>query len=69
MAELEERGCFGCPGQRLHHDVVETLGRIASEDAKCVLREFEARLSEGLSRSTGRVLAEFIDKLLEASDT
>ena len=69
LAELEGRGCCGCRGQRLHHDVVETLARIASDDAKWVLRQFETRLADGLSRRTAMALAEFIDKLLEASDT
>ena len=69
LAELEDRGCFGCRGQRLHHDVVETLARIASDDAKWVLRQFEARLSDGRSCRTAVALAEFIDKLLEASET
>ena len=66
LAELEERGCFGCPGQRLDHDVVETLARITSDDAKWVLRQFETRLSDGQSCRTAVALAEFIDKILEA---
>ena len=67
LAKLEERGCFGCPGQRLDHDVVETLARITPDDAKWVLRQFETRLSDGQSCPTTVALAEFIDKLLEAN--
>ena len=67
LAELEGRGCFGYPGQRLDHDVVETLAQITPDDAKEVLRQFETRLSDGQSCRTAVALAEFIDKLLEAN--
>ena len=67
LAKLEERGCFGCPGQRLDHDVVETLARMTSDDAKWMLRQFETRLSDGRSCRSAVALAEFIDKLVEAN--
>ena len=69
LAELEERGCFGSPGQRLDHDAVETLGQITSDDAKWVMRQFETRLSDGQSCGTAVAVADFIDKLLEAKDS
>ena len=68
LAELKERSCFGYPGQRLDHDVVETLAQITPEDAKEVLREFESRGSDGQSCQSVVALAEFIDALLEAND-
>ena len=68
LADMEERGCFGCPRQRLEHDVVDTLARITSDDAKWILQQFESRLSDGQSCRTSVALAEFIDKLLEAND-
>ena len=68
LAELEGRGCFGYPGQRLDHDVVETLAQITPDDAKEVLRQFETRLSDGQSCRTAVALAEFIDNILEAHD-
>ena len=68
LVGLEERGCFGCPGQRLDHDVVETLAQIAAEDAKEVLRQFETRVSDGQSCQSAVALAEFIDALLKAND-
>ena len=67
LTQLENRGCFGSPGPRLDHNVVEKLAQIISEDAKEVLRQFEARVSEGQSCGTASALAEFIDKLLEAN--
>ena len=69
LAELEERGCFGCPGQRLDHDVVETLARMESDDAEWILVQFETRLSDERSCRSAEALAEFIDKLLEDNDT
>ena len=66
LAKLEEHGCFGCPGQRLDHDVVETLAGMPSDDAKWVLQQFETRLSDGHSCGTAVALAEFIDQILEA---
>ena len=68
LAKLEEHGYFGCPGQRLDHDVVETLAGMEDDDAKWVLQQFETRLSDGQSCGTAVALAEFIDKLLEAND-
>ena len=67
LTQLENHGCFGSPGLRLDHNVVEKLAQFISEDAKEVLLQFEARVSEGQSRGTASALAEFIDKLLEAN--
>ena len=67
LAELEGRGCFGYPGQRLDHRVVEMLAHITLEDATEVLREFETRVSDGQSCQSAVALAEFIDALLEAN--
>ena len=68
LTQLEDRGCFGYPGLRLDHNVVEKLAKIVSEDAKEVLLQFETRVSGGQSWGTAEALAEFIDKLLEAND-
>ena len=68
LAGLEDRGCFGCPGQRLDHDVVETLARMESDDAEWILVQFETRLSDERSCRSAEALAEFIDKLLEDND-
>ena len=65
LAKLEERGSFGCPGQRLDHDVVETLARMESDDAEWILVQFETRLSDERSCRSAEALAEFIDKLVE----
>ena len=67
LAELEGRGCFGYPGQRLDHDVVETLAQIAAEYAKVVLRQFETRVPDGQSCQSAVALTKFIDALLEAN--
>ena len=67
LTRLEDRGCFGSPGLRLDHNVVEKLAEIVSEDAKEVLLQFETRVSEGQSYRTAGALGEFIDKLLEAN--
>ena len=66
LAKLEEHCCFGCPGQRLDHDVVETLAGMEDDDAKWVLQQFETRFSEGQSCGTAVALAEFVDKILQA---
>ena len=66
LANLEEHGYFGCRGQRLDHDVVETLAGMPSDDAKWVLQQFETRLSDGQSCGTSVALAEFIAKILQA---
>ena len=66
LAKLEEHGCFGCPGQRLDHDVVETLAGMENRDAKWVLQQFETRVSDGQSFRTSVALAEFIAKILQA---
>ena len=66
LAKLEEHGCFGCPGQRLDHEVVETLAGMPSDDAKWLLQQFETRVSDGQSWGTAVALAEFIDNILEA---
>ena len=66
LANLEEHGYFGCRGQRLDHDVVETLAGMPSDDAKWVLQQFETRFSDGQSFGTSVALAEFIAKILQA---
>ena len=66
LAKLEEHGYFGCPGQRLDHDVVETLAGMENRDAKWVLQQFETRVSDGQSVRTSVALAEFIAKILQA---
>ena len=66
LAELEEHGYFGCRGQRLDHDVVETLAGMENRDAKWVLQQFETRVSDGQSFRTSVALAEFIAKILQA---
>ena len=66
LAKLEEHGCFGCPGQRLDHDVVETLAGMENRDAQWVLQQFETRVSDGQSFKTSVALAEFIAKILQA---
>ena len=67
LTRLEDRGCFGSPGLRLDHNVVEKLAEIVSEDAKEVLLQFETRVSEGQSYRTAGGLGEFIEKLLEVN--
>ena len=67
LTQLENHGCFGSPGLRLDHNVVEKLAEIVSEYAKEVLLQFETRVSEGQSCRTAGALGEFIDKLLEAN--
>ena len=69
LTQLEDRGCFGYPGLRLDHNVVEKLAHIISEGAKEVLRQFETRVSEGQSYRTAGTLGEFIDKLLEVNQS
>ena len=66
LAELEEHGYFGCRGQRLDHDVVETLAGMENRDAQWVLQQFETRVSDGQSFRTSVALAEFIAKILQA---
>ena len=66
LAELEEHGYFGCRGQRLDHDVVETLAVMEYKDAKWVLQQFETRVSDGHSVGTSVALAAFISKILQA---
>ena len=66
LAELEEHGYFGCRGQRLDHDVVETLAGMENRDAKWVLQQFKTRVSDGQSFRTSVALAEFISKILQA---
>ena len=66
LAELEEHGYCGCRGQRLDHDVVETLAGMENRDAKWVLQQFETRVSDGQSFKTSVALAEFIAKILQA---
>ena len=66
LAELEEHGYFGCRGQRLDHDVVETLAGMENRDAKWVLQQFKTRVSDGQSFRTSVALAEFIAKILQA---
>ena len=66
LAELEEHGYFGCRGQRLDHDVVETLAGMENRDAQWVLQQFETRVSDGQSFKTSVALAEFIAKILQA---
>ena len=69
LTRLEDRGCFGSPGGRMDHNVVEKLAEIVSEDAKKVLMQFETRVSEGQSCRTAGALGEFIDKLLEVNQS
>ena len=66
LAKLEEHGYFGCPWQRLDHDVVETLAGMEDDDAKWVLQQFETRVSDGQSFGTSVALAEFIAKIIQA---
>ena len=68
LAQLEGRGCFGYPGQRLDHRVVEMLAQITLECATEVLREFETRVLDGQSRRSAVAQADFINALLEAND-
>ena len=46
---------------------MKKLAQSISEDAKEVLLQFEARVSEGQSRGTASALAEFVDKILEVN--
>ena len=66
LAELEEHGYFGCRGQPLDQDVVETLAGMENRDAQWVLQQFETRVSDGQSFRTSVALAEFIAKILQA---